>query len=57
MRNLLLSYWSWGPKRLPDAFLNQLLGIEDKILLLKIPNIWDIGLREFGIDVTLKPSP
>lgn len=38
-----------------DAFLNHFLGIEGKTLLLKIPSIWDIGLREFGIDVILKP--
>lgn len=25
--------------------------------MLKIPSIWDIGLREFGIDVILKPPP
>ena len=25
--------------------------------MLKIPSIWDIGLKEFGIDVILKPPP
>lgn len=62
MRNLLLNCWSWGSKRLPKTILVLLPlvtshRLKSRFYCWRHQALGTMGLRDVGLDVTLKPPP